>query len=93
MMSRENAQALALEALSWVLGNEDLCQHFMAEAGLQPADLRQGADDPAFLEGVLDFVMQQDLRVRDFSSASGHPPMAVAEARARLAGPGAMHWT
>ncbi len=92
-MSRENALALALEALAWIVGDEAERPRFMAEAGLDPADLHQGAQEAAFLEGVLDFVLQHDARVHGFAAASGHPPMAVAEARAVLAGPGATHWT
>lgn len=92
-MSRENALALALEALAWIVADNAERPRFMDEAGLQPIDLHHGARDPAFLEAVLDYLLQQDVRVRAFAMAGGHPPTAVAEARAVLAGPAARHWT
>jgi len=93
MMRREQAETVALEALAWLAGNNDLLPVFLGSTGTAAEDLRAGANDPAFLAGVLDFVLLDDAWVADFAAASGHPPGAVAAARQALPGGDLPHWT
>ena len=48
---------LAIEALGWMAGNDDVLGQFMAASGASIDDLRTGAADPAFLGALLDFLM------------------------------------
>lgn len=42
------AQVMALEALSWVLGRDDLLGNFLNNTGASPQDLAQLAKQPLF---------------------------------------------
>jgi len=92
-LSPENAETFALEALGWLLGNEELLPVFMGSTGVGVDDLRSNAGDPAFLASVLDFLMMDDAWVVAFCDTVGAPydrPMM-----ARMALPGGTHvnWT
>ena len=92
-MTPENAQTIALQALGWLVGNDDLCPTFMGATGSSIEDLRTRADDPEFLGSVLEFLTMDDAWVIAFCDtvemAYDQPLMA------RYALPGAqqMHWT
>lgn len=92
-MQRETAETLALEALAWLVGNEELLPVFMGATGASPEDLRARAGEVAFLVSVLDFLAMDDAWIIGFCEASGRPCAAPMQARATLAGPAAMHWT
>lgn len=92
-MNVSHAQTLALEALAWVLGQEDLLDSFLSTTGAYPKDLAELASQPLFLGAVLDFVMEEDQRVIAFCTAQNHPLTIVQTARAALPGAQYMHWT
>ena len=52
--TQESAEVLALQALAWLAGNEDLLPTFLGSTGASEADVRAGASDPEFLGAVLD---------------------------------------
>jgi len=87
------AQVMALEALAWVLGRDDLLGNFLNNTGASPQDLAQLAKQPLFLGAVLDFLMEDDQRVIEFCTDHGHPLTSVQSARASLPGAQYMHWT
>ena len=87
------AQVMALEALSWVLGRDDLLGNFLNNTGASPQDLAQLAKQPLFLGAVLDFLMEDDQRVIEFCADHSHPLTSVQAARASLPGAQYMHWT
>jgi hypothetical protein len=93
MMGAEAAQTLALQALSWVLGQDELLGFFLSSTGASPQDLGKLATTPLFLGAVLDFLMEDDQRVINFCTDHGHPLTAVQGARAALPGAQYMHWT
>ena len=92
-LSRENAETLALEALAWLLANDELLPVFMGATGASADDLRAGADDPAFLGSVLDFLMMDDAWVVAFCDGAGVPYDRPMAARAVLPGGEQVHWT
>lgn len=92
-MNASHAQTLALEALAWVLAQNDLLDSFLATTGAYPKDLAGLASQPLFLGAVLDFVMEEDQRVIAFCAAQNHPLTIVQIARAALPGAQYMHWT
>ncbi len=92
-LSAENAETTALQALAWLVGNEDLLPVFQGASGASTEDLRNGASDPAFLASVLEFLTMDDAWVTAFCDAAGldyHQPM---HAQMVLAGTSHTHWT
>ncbi|WP_072793701.1 DUF3572 domain-containing protein [Cognatishimia maritima] len=91
--SPEAAETLALNALSWLAGNDELMPVFMGSTGVSAADLRERAGDPAFLGSVLDFLTMDDKWVIAFCDHFGLDYSAPLQARQALPGGGEMHWT
>jgi hypothetical protein len=92
-MRRDMAETIALQALAWLVGNDDLMPVFLGSSGACEADLKSGADDPAFLAAVLDFVMMDDAWVISFCDSAGLAYTAPSQARAALPGAAVEHWT
>ncbi|TQS73158.1 DUF3572 family protein [Rhodobacteraceae bacterium] len=92
-MQQETAQNIALEALSWLAGQDNLIEAFLHNSGAEVDQLRNAAQDPGFLSGVLDFVLMQDEWVLQCASVLGCAPERLVHARAVLGGGDQMHWT
>jgi len=92
-MSPEYAQTIALQALGWLAGNDDLFPLFLGSTGGSVEDLSTQAADPAFQSAVLDFLTMDDAWVTAFCDA--HDLKYDVPMRARYAMPGAenVHWT
>ncbi len=91
-LSADSAETLALTALGWLVGNDELLPVFLGSTGAASQDLRTNAGDPAFLASVLDFLLMDDSWIIAFCDAHSVPYAQPAQARAVLAG-GEMHWT
>lgn len=59
-MNATRAEEVALLALGWLVGNDELLPVFQGASGVSADDLRAGASDPAFLASVLDFLLMDD---------------------------------
>lgn len=92
-MRQEAAEAIALQALAWLLGNDELLPVFQGSSGVSEGDIRAGARDPAFLGAVLDFVNMDDKWVIAFCDSQSLPYEAPMVARQALPGGDQMHWT
>ncbi|WP_145104078.1 DUF3572 domain-containing protein [Cereibacter sediminicola] len=92
-MRQQIAETLALEALGWLAAQEGLLDAFLHMSGATIEDVRRDAGKPAFLIGVLDFLMAEDARVVGFCDAHGHDYEAPMRARAALPGGRTHHWT
>ena len=79
-------ETLALTALAWLAGEEDLFLRFMALSGMSADDIAPVAAEPAFLGGVLDFLMGNEADLLRFAAASNTPPEAIAAAWHKLNG-------
>lgn len=90
---QEFAEALALGALGWLVGDNDRAGAFLAESGAAPGDLPRLARDPVFLGAVLDHILAEDARVLDLAAHLNLRPEDIPAARARLPGGDAPHWT
>lgn len=93
MDRRNSAETVALQALGWLAGQEDLWGVFLGATGASPSGVRARAEDPEFLASVLDFVLMDDAWVCAFAEDTGLAPEDVAPARAALPGGGLPHWT
>ena len=91
--SADSAETLALKALGWLAGNDELLPVFLGSTGASESDLREQAADPAFLGSVLDFLTMDDAWLLRFAADSGLAPEAAMQARAGLPGGEAHNWT
>ncbi len=90
---RESAETLAAQALSWIAGDTEKLNAFMAMTGAAPADLVRNVAKPAFLATVLDYILTEDSLVIAFCDSSGLPYTAPMQARTALPGGTLWHWT
>ncbi|MCE6951043.1 DUF3572 domain-containing protein [Cereibacter sphaeroides] len=92
-MERQSAETLALQALGWIASQEGLFDAFLHVTGATVEDVRRNADRPAFLVGVLDFLMAEDARVMSFCDDNGLDYRAPMQARMAMPGGEPVHWT
>ena len=92
-LPRETAETLALQALGWIAGQDDLATALLGSTGCAADELRTRAADPEFLGFVLDFLMQDEAALLAFCEASGYQPDRPFRARAALPGGDLPHWT
>lgn len=90
---QEFAETLALKALGWLVGNEDLLPLFLGATGSTAAELRSRAAEPEFLASVLDFLLMNDAWVVAFCDAADCSYDDPMQARHALPGGGEAHWT
>ena len=75
---------LAIQALTFIAGNPEHAERFLALSGLGPGDLRGAAADPAFLVGVMDYLVADEPLLLLFAAEAGLSPEAVVAAHERL---------
>lgn len=97
-MTGDEAQILALEALGWLAGQEELWQGFLGESGLAAGEVRAlagaaGAPDPGFLAAVLEYLTRHDGWITAFCDARGLAYTRPMAARRALPGGDDPHWT
>lgn len=92
-MKNEQAETIALHALAWIAGHEELLPLFLGATGASLADLRRQAPEPAFQASVLDFLTMEDTWVIAFCDALGLKYEDPIRARQMLPGAGHVHWT
>ena len=83
---RESAETLALRALGWIAGNEELLPVFLGASGLRPEDLRRRAGELEVLASVLDFMLMDDAWVITFCDSAGLAYDSLRRARHALPG-------
>lgn len=93
MNRQESAETIALQALGWLAGNEDLMPVFLGATGASVNELANSANDPAFLGSVLDFLVMDDAWVMAFCDAMNLPYEAPMQARRALPGGEQINWT
>src|SRR5215470_18918329 len=84
--TQEQAEGLAIQALTFIAGDGERLGRFLAVTGIGPAEIRTAAREPGFLGGVLDYVASDERLIADFASESGLDPADVERGRATLAG-------
>ncbi len=92
-MEREQAQVIALQALAWLVGNEELCPVFLGATGGSADDLREKASDAAFQAAVLEFITMDDAWVIAFCDSVDLKYDQPLRARYALPGAESVHWT
>ncbi len=93
LVKTEQAEALALGVLTWMLGDPERTGAFLGWSGADADILRTRAGEPEFLASVLDFLLLSDADVLGFCSDARRTPAEVMAARAALPGGDVPHWT
>jgi Protein of unknown function (DUF3572) len=83
-ISREAAETLAIQALTYLAGEPERLARFLASTGIGPDSLRAAAREPLFLAGVLDHLATDEALLTDFAVQANIDPLAVGEARGVL---------
>ncbi len=92
-MTPDRAETIALRALTWLVGHDDLRPVFLGATGASPEDLRTRVGEPSFLAAVLSFLTMDDAWVVAFCDAEGFAYDEPLRARHALPGQGEVHWT
>ena len=82
--NQDEAAATALQALAWTLGEPDRAERLLALTGLDPADLRARAGEPAVLAAALSFLEANERDLVACAEAIGTTPAALVAAREGL---------
>jgi hypothetical protein len=93
MMTKDTAETIALQALAWIMGQDDMVGVFLGSTGASLEDLKNNAANPEFLGAVMDFLLMDDAWVIQFAQDMGTPADHVMQARAALPGGQTVHWT
>ncbi len=81
-----DAEEIALQALVFMTEDRDRLARFLAETGLEPAELSVAATRPEILGAVLQHLAADESMLLVFASGSGIDPATIEPARAILAG-------
>ncbi|MBT8426222.1 MAG: DUF3572 domain-containing protein [Silicimonas sp.] len=92
-LSKDSAELLAIEALSWLVGNDELLPVFLGATGASQDDLRVCAKDPEFLASVMDFLLMDDAWIAEFCQSADYKMDFPMRARAALPGGAEVNWT
>jgi hypothetical protein len=84
-VTRELAESVAIQALSFLGREPERLERFLALSGIETQSLRDAAREPNFLLGVLDHVAADDRLLRDFTTEQELDPEFVIRARDLLA--------
>jgi len=85
--AREAAEALAVQAFTFLAGEPERLGRFLALTGIGPERIRAAAAEPGFLAGVLEHLSGDEALLRAFADQAAIDPAEVARARAVLSGP------
>ncbi len=77
----DNPEALALRALGFVASHRNEKARFLSRMGLSPSDLARPLAKPRHLAAVLDFLLEDEAALQEFSRAVDLPLEAAYEAR------------
>ena len=80
----DDAESLALQALVWILSDQDRAERLIAVTGLDPDDLRARAGEPAVLSAVLGFLENYEPDLIACAESLGVTPEALVRARAAI---------
>ncbi|MGC1779847.1 MAG: DUF3572 domain-containing protein [Xanthobacteraceae bacterium] len=82
--TRENAEIMAVQALSFLAEDPERLGAFLSMTGIGPDAIRDAAREPGFLAGVLEHILDNEPLLLAFAEAAGLDPADVARARNAL---------
>jgi hypothetical protein len=88
-LNAEESSVIALKFIGFIAAEETRLERFLALTGISLGDLKDSAKDPAFQGFVLDYAMQDETLILEFSALENISPQTLMIARHAL--PGATH--
>jgi hypothetical protein len=82
----EKAETIALQALAFLVKDEELLSQFLISSGLTPQDLKDRFREPEILGGVLDAILANDSVLLAFCNTVSLSPETLVLARRTLPG-------
>lgn len=92
-MTAEFAETIGLQALAWLLANDELRPVFLGATGSDLRSLSNRAEDPELLGSVLGFICMDDAWVRAFCDSQALAYDLPLRAQMALPGGAQVHWT
>jgi hypothetical protein len=87
--TREAAEAVAIQALTYIAGDPERLGRFLAITGVGPAEIRSAAAHPDFLAGVLEYLVSDEELLTAFAADADLRPTDAVKALVVLGG---HHW-
>jgi hypothetical protein len=85
-LTKEAAEGLAVQALTFLAGEPERLGRFLSETGIGPAEIRAAAREAGFLAGVLEYLASDDRLIAAFAAETGLNPADVGRAYVALGG-------
>lgn len=85
-MDRETAEIVAIKALAFIADEQARLERFLTLTGLSPGEVKMRAGEPAFLGGVLDYLLSEESLALRFADYAGLDAGTAMQARAALPG-------
>jgi hypothetical protein len=83
-MDRDAAASLAIDAFTFIAGDDERLARFLDATGLKPDRIREAAASPDFLLAVLDYVAADEALLLDFARSLPTEPERIMEAHYTL---------
>jgi hypothetical protein len=84
-LDKKAAEMLAIQALAFIGEEPDRLAAFLQSSGLAVEQVRDAAQEPGFLVGVLEHMLGDESLLLAFAASGGLDPAASEQARAALA--------
>ncbi len=91
-MNKDQAEAIALDALGYIIQDAALRGRFLDLTGVDPSDLRGRLSDSSFLAAIIEFLLGDEACLLEFCSATEIDPQLPARAHTVLVGHTAAQW-
>jgi hypothetical protein len=86
VMPKEAAEALAIQALTFIAADGERLGRFLAATGIGPAEIRGAAREPGFMLGVVEFLGGDEALLTAFAAEHGFDPADIGKAAIVLGG-------
>jgi hypothetical protein len=86
-LSKDEAEALALQVLAFLLSDSKQISRFLALTGIAPQDLREVATSRDLQAAALEYLLSDEGLLLTFCQEAGVDPGTVAPAHVLLTGP------
>jgi hypothetical protein len=83
--AQKTADLLAVQALAFLGEDPERLGRFLALSGIGPSDIRNAAQEPGFLAGILEHIAGDQALLAAFAAHAGISPAEVDKARRALA--------
>jgi hypothetical protein len=85
-MAKQAAEALAVQALTFIAADGERLGRFLAASGIGPAEIRAAAREPGFMLGVVEFLAGEEAMLTQFAAECGFAPDDILKAALVLGG-------